>query len=95
MKYFEKCTHLRGAKLSNVSRKSFFQHDMYAGTSKDLFQNNKICTASCSKIFSVNVYICFRLMPLVKYCANVPLNVTLYSNKFEKFIKMFSPQCFL
>eukprot|EP00493_Phyllostaurus_siculus_P020703 UN21028 len=35
--------------ITDFSRKSFSQHDMKAGTSTNLFQNNKICAASHRK----------------------------------------------
>ena len=58
--------------ITNVTRKVFFQHDMRAGTSTDLFQNNKICTTSRSKICSGDVHV-LNLFPiftsLLKYCA--------------------------
>ena len=59
--------------ITNVSRKVFFQHDMRAGTSTDLFQNNKICTTSRSKICSGDVHVLdlFPIFtPLLKYCAS-------------------------
>ena len=59
--------------ITNVSRKVFFQHDMRAGTSTDLFQNNKICTTPRSKICSGDVHV-LDLFPiftsLLKYCAS-------------------------
>ena len=59
--------------ITNVSRKSFFQHHMKAGTSTELFQNNKICTSSCSEICSCDVHILdlFHIFtPFLKYCAS-------------------------
>ena len=59
--------------ITNVSRKVFFQHDMRAGTSTDLFQNNKICTTPRSKICSGDVHVLdlFPIFtPLLKYCAS-------------------------
>jgi len=53
--------------ITNVFRKVFFQHNMRAGTSTDLFQNNKICTTSRSKICSgdVNVLDLFPIFTIV------------------------------
>ena len=59
--------------ITNVSRKVFFQHDMRAGTSTDLFQNNKICTTPRSKICSGDVHVLDLFLiftPLLKYCAS-------------------------
>ena len=59
--------------ITNVSRKVFFQHDMRAGTSTNLFQNNKICTTPRSKICSGDVHVLdlFPIFtPLLKYCAS-------------------------
>ena len=41
----------------NVSCKSFFQYDVKARTSTELFQNNKICTSSCSKICNGDMHV--------------------------------------
>ena len=59
--------------ITNVSKKSFFQDDMKAGTSTDLFQNNKICTTLRSKICNDDVHVLdlFPIFtPLLKFCAS-------------------------
>ena len=59
--------------ITDFSRKSFSQHDMKAGTSTDLFQNNKICTASRSKIYNGDVHVLdlFPIFtPFLKYCVS-------------------------
>ena len=62
--------------IINFSYNSFFQHDMKAETSTELFQNNKICTSSCSKICSGDVH-ALDLFPIFTPFLNiVPLKKT-------------------
>ena len=59
--------------ITDLSKKSFSQHDMKAGTSTNLFQNNKIFTTSRNKICSGDVHVLdlFPIFtPFLKYCAS-------------------------
>ena len=65
--------------ITNFFWRNFYQHDMKAGTSTESFQNNKICTASCSKICSCDVHV----LDLFPICTHLPKFVPLKTYVFS------------